>query len=127
MQSKYPPIKNTKIHIVTDCQSALQASVKCNITGNFGTILSNIERAVTNLLWTAGHIDLAGNEMADKSAKEAAMKARDSPITDASVSVSEIKNNFKKEGQKDGGTMEGMDVTLTLSFPRSKQGVQTFL
>ena len=111
-QNKFPPIKNTRIHIchiVTDCQSALQASVKCNITGNFGTILNNIEQAVTNLqkrnvhtliYWTAGHIDLAGNEMADNLAKEAAIKARDSPITNASISISEIKNCFKKEGQK---------------------------
>ena len=76
--NKYPPIKKTDVHLITDCQSALQASIKCKITGNFGQILDRIEKAVTNLhkrdvrtiiYWTAGHINLPGNELADMSSK----------------------------------------------------------
>ena len=131
---KNPPIKKTVVHLVTDCQSALQASIKCNITGNFGQTLHQIEKSVTNLhkrevrtviYWTAGHINLPGNELADRLAKEAATEARDTKIVEANISCSEIKNAFKKESQKRWQKRWdcGKDARFTHSlFPKVKTG-----
>ena len=53
------------------------------------------------------------------------MKARDSPVTNASISISEIKNCFKKEGQKRWQKRwdYGRDGRYTYSlFPKVKTG-----
>ena len=103
--NKMPPVKNVTVHIITDCQSALQAAIKCDITKNFGTLLNNIQKSLicfrerkirTVIYWTAGHIKLDGNELADKLAKEAAAEARDNTIPESPLSTSEIKNSFRK-------------------------------
>ena len=99
-----PPMHDKKVHIITDCQSAVHATANCLDSQNHGHVLCRIKDFVKVLLncnirvhiyWTAGHINLCGNEIADTLAKEAATLAsigsHDEPI-----SLSEAKASIKK-------------------------------
>ena len=52
------------------------------------------------IYWTAGHINLAGNELADKLAKKGALEAKTSLDLDYYVPVSEVKNLYRKATTK---------------------------
>ena len=109
VEERRPPLRGNTVHIITDCQSALQAAVKCNKTKNLGYLVDRIQDRVSALrgrhipvqiYWTAGHVNLAGNELADKLAKEAALEAKTSPDLDYYIPVSEVKNLFRKATTK---------------------------
>ena len=64
-------------------KSALQAVVKSDKTKNFGYFIQNIKENVSRLhsreitvhiYWTAGHVNLTGNELAGRLVKEAARR-----------------------------------------------------
>ena len=102
--NKYPPIYNRKLHIITDCQSAVLATINCDVSGNYGCILDRIKLLLNELtqrkvdlqiFWTAGHINLAGNDLADSLAKEAATLAT-TIVDSAPLSLSEAKTIIKK-------------------------------
>ena len=93
------------MHIITDCQSALQSAVKGDKTKNFGWIINSINKSVNDLYdrqisvqiyWTAGHVSLEGNDLADRLAKEAAAEAITNTNCDTFIPISEIKNLFRK-------------------------------
>ena len=102
---KTPPLRGNKIHIITDCQSALQSVVKGDKTKNFGWIINSINNSVKELhnrqmtikiYWTAGHVSLEGNDLADRLAKEAAADALTNTEYDTYIPLTEIKNLFRK-------------------------------
>ena len=106
--NKSPPLRANTVHVITDCQAALQAVLKCNITKNFGYLLKSIQDSVTDLksrnitvkiFWTAGHVNLKGNELADTLAKEAAWLVENVDNAESIksyISISEIKNHLRK-------------------------------
>ena len=101
--NKNPPVYNRRAHLITDCQSAVHAVTNCAVDGNYGLLLSKIQQCV-NLLntrkvevcifWTAGHINLPGNDIADSLAKEAAVNAATSDTSEP-ISHSEAKTIIK--------------------------------
>ena len=102
---KTPPLRGNKIHIITDCQSALQSAVKGDKTKNFGLVISSINTSVKELhdrqitvkiYWTAGHVSLEGNDLADRLANEAAAEGLTKTDCDTYIPLTEIKNLFCK-------------------------------
>jgi len=90
--------KPKHIHILSDCQSALKV-VSSPVppkyySGLYYNILKQAKEITDKgtqitLKWIAGHVDLPGNDKADKLAKEAASEAKDMP--DNSISMREAK------------------------------------
>ena len=71
-------------------KSALQAVVKSDKTKKFGYFIQNIQenlfrlhsrRITVHMYWTVGHINLPGNELADRLAKEAATHQNQEKVT----------------------------------------------
>jgi ribonuclease HI len=132
---KSPNIRSTTIYIITDCQAALKAAVKCDVTTNFGFLLKDIQDHViqlsknnvkVNIYWTAGHISLEGNELADTLAKQAAVEAEKNESTCGKyIPVSEakkcIKNSCETRWQKRWSRGKDSRYTHTL-LPKVKIG-----
>ena len=95
----------TKLHIFSDSQSAIGIlSLGWEATSHKTTV-KQVERSIFKLkqsgvdlgiLWTPGHADVRGNELADKLAKEAAEEAKG--MDDSSVVV--IMENDKSATKK---------------------------
>ncbi len=106
--SRTPIITNKKVHILTDCQSALYSVTSNSAPSNFSPVVRSITTFVTvlhqrnvsvHITWIAGHVDLHGNEEADSLAKAAAMEA-EGMITSQPISMSEAKGAVKKSSCK---------------------------
>ena len=90
------------LHILSDCQSALHTAMAPDIPANFSALSQSIKKhaqeiqGTINLIWVAGHADIAGNECADRLAKEAATKAaNDDDLPIDTISHSEAKARIK--------------------------------
>ena len=94
------------VSIHTDCQSAKTTILRGSPHG-FHTLVSNIHSHITQLkqnrvqvelVWVAGHVDIAANEKADRAAKEAAIEAAEwSTEEDNSIkTVQEVKAQIRK-------------------------------
>jgi ribonuclease HI len=99
-----PTVHDRKVHIITDCQSAVHAIAKCHVNQNHGFVLNKVKTLVKTLhsrnvqitvYWTAGHINLCGNDIADDLAKRAAIIA-ETLHNDEPISTSEAKATIKK-------------------------------
>ncbi len=75
--------QHNTVSIQTDCQSA-KATILGGRPNGFHTLVSNIHshilkleqnRVQVELIWVAGHVNIASNEMSDKAAKDAALEA----------------------------------------------------
>ena len=71
-----------------------------------------------DIVWTPGHASIAGNEIADALAKEAATKARDQPDCRRSTTIQEVKDAIKKtqisKWHLDGTTQIMADHTICM-------------
>ena len=104
--SHQPQLSNRKIHLLTDCQSALLATTSNSSPRNHTEIISQISSKITQLkshgnsvtiTWIAGHVNLAGNEKADRLAKLAAEEAQQNMGYEAlPVSMQAAMNTVKK-------------------------------
>ena len=74
----------TKLKILSDSQSAVGILTLGWKSTNYMDLVTDIKEHIaslvrngleTKILWTPGHADIAGNEQADKLAKEAATEA----------------------------------------------------
>ena len=85
IKDKQPIVQNRIARIITDCQSAMAAIASISVSGNYGSVIRTIinliellaQRRVTiRIFWTAGHVNLRGNDLADDLAKMVAPEAR---------------------------------------------------
>ena len=92
-----------RLHIFSDCQSALRTANADAIPTNFSTLSQSIKKHAgqiqgsIHLTWIAGHADIPGNETADALAKQAATKAITEETADefGAISHSEAKARIK--------------------------------
>ncbi len=77
-----------EVHILSDCQSAISSVTSSDLHRSYLDVIDDIRRGEQNLKsqsttvilhWIAGHVDSNGNELADKTAKEAAIEASTLP------------------------------------------------
>ena len=90
MEKKKKCKHRANIYIISDCQSAIQAILSNKAPDSH---IKEIETAIRSakeiskmnsnikLSWIGGHIDILGNDLADKAAKEGAMRS-DLPSSD---------------------------------------------
>ena len=102
----------TTAHILSDCQSAIKSCTSRDTHKShqecIDQILDNVkildDRGISvQLHWVAGHVNLAGNELADRAAKEAAADAESSDlpyITSVSTIYGIIKRAMKTKWQR---------------------------
>ena len=90
------------LHILSDCQSALQVAAADELPPNFTYLAHSIKQHAAKingeikLTWIAGHADIPGNEAADKQAKLGATQAaQELSECDAIISMSEAKSRIK--------------------------------
>ena len=92
---------HTQVHILSDCQSAITSISSRDTHKSHQNCIDDIHRNVqvlrsrditVNLHWVAGHVDLAGNEIADQAAKQAANEASTSqlPFTTSKSTITGI-------------------------------------
>jgi ribonuclease HI len=83
--NRRPCLRNKKIHILTDCQGALQTVTATHPVKNYAQLAYNITKNAETLkelnntvsiTWIAGHVNLQGNDEADRQAKLGAEKAK---------------------------------------------------
>ncbi len=81
-------IYSKPVHILIDCQSALETATSTNMSKNHAALQRKIKHKNSHLLkqvkqldisWIGGHIDLLGNDLADRAAKDAALLASKYP------------------------------------------------
>ena len=81
-------VHNKPVHILVDCQSALDTASSTNMAKNHAELQRNIKKKHNGLLakvksvdisWVGGHINLLGNDLADTAAKEAANSSSRNP------------------------------------------------
>ena len=83
-------------------------------------------RGITvHMYWTVGHVNLPGNELADRLAKEASTQSKSGESDDTHIPVSEMKNILRKtlvkRWQKRWDT--GIDARFSyLLIPQITQG-----
>ena len=131
--NKKPLINNRTVHILIVCQSVVHTLANGTADGNYGKTVRRIQDYVTVLynrevkiyvFWTAGHIDLPGNDIADQLAKQVALGAS-SLITDEPLSQSEAKALIKKSNlshwQRRWDNGDNARFTYNL-FPKIKIG-----
>ena len=101
-----PLFPSKTVTLLTDCQSALQTVCNNRDPNSHHTLCSDIRTKTGQLSeegwtlqigWVAGHADLAGNELADQQAKEAAHSAKSMPPQQNRLSVSEVKSEIRKQ------------------------------
>ena len=99
-----PVVHGRTVHVLTDCQSALQAVAGLNAEDNYGSVIRKIQHCVNdlatrnvlvNIKWIAGHINLSGNDAADYLAKQAATNAIELDCNEP-LSVSEAKSFLRR-------------------------------
>ena len=90
------------MHILSDCQSALQVAAADELPSNFTYLAHSIKqhaakiKGTIKLTWIAGHADIPGNEAADKQAKLGATQAeQELSECDMTISMSEAKSRIK--------------------------------
>ena len=106
------PARPLKIHLLVDCQAAIDIATSPRITDTYTTLQTQIRQSYTKLLSNSstvtikkigGHIDLPGNERADFQAKEAAkdalLKPSDVYISDLPSLRSSLKSSILKHWQ----------------------------
>ena len=105
VQERQPEVTNQTLHILTDCQSAMHSILSMDTTGHYGYLLRQIQHSLKTLFfgsvtvklaWTAGHINLRGNEQADAQAKKAAEEAALLTNNPYPASVSEVKTAIRE-------------------------------
>ncbi|MEO1006661.1 MAG: ribonuclease H family protein, partial [Cyanobacteria bacterium J06638_38] len=96
------------VYILSDCQAAITSVCSANIHRSHQNLIDTIRGNIHDLLtkglrikfnWIAGHVDLAGNELADAAAKAAAENARELPASEGEVSLNTVKNSFKRQAK----------------------------
>nr|XP_054769483.1 uncharacterized protein LOC129277311 [Lytechinus pictus] len=103
--SRRPILHGQTVHILTDCQSALQAMTSTLHPSSLPEIVSNTSKNISilhnrgssvTITWIAGHAEVHGNVIADRLAKEAAYHARNAPPPSSSTSYASITKIIKK-------------------------------
>jgi ribonuclease HI len=103
-----PPV-NRPIHLLSDCQSALQVAASPKIPKDFGALHHDIQLkaeklqvqgAPLHLKWIAGHISLHGNDAADEKAKQAAKQAICAEDNTSKMSLQEAKSRIQKKAME---------------------------
>ena len=126
------------VHIFSDCQSAMLSVSSSEIHVSHQALIDSIRTSITNLAkqgihtniyWIAGHVSLEPNELADKSAKEAASLAKNQAckgLLSSSIAKAEIKNaiNIEWQRQWDRG-VSGRNVHELLPLIPKKRLVST--
>ena len=99
--------KRNKIHLLSDCQSAILTVTSCVPNDNCTQEITDIlkishdllsEGTKTSISWIGGHADIEGNEISDKAAKEGALK-KDQPLS-TSTTFKGIKKTIQRNSER---------------------------
>ena len=96
---------SSSLQIFSDSQSAVGILTLNWASTNYTVLISQIKSLLqqlqstaldVSLHWTPGHATIAGNEIADRLAKDAAHQALEMPVDTSIVTIQDIKNSSKK-------------------------------
>ena len=97
---------SSSLQIFSDSQSAVGILTLNWANTNYTVLISQIESLLqqlqstaldVSLHWTPGHATIAGNEIADRLAKDAAHQALEMPVDTSIVTIQDIKNSSKSK------------------------------
>ena len=114
-------IDREEIRIFCDSQTAV-GILTLNWTSNhYQDVIKRIKEAMSTLksrgwkieiVWTPGHSEVEGNEVADRLAKEAAVEAKDLEEETSVVTVQDIKRRARASILEENGNRDGILVSL---------------
>ena len=96
---------SSSLQIFSDSKSAVGILTLNWASTNYTVLISQIKSLLQQLQsaaldvsihWTPGHATIAGNEISDRLAKDAAHQASEMPVDTSIVTIQDIKNSSKK-------------------------------